>query len=154
MLSSNSLWTFPPWKYLSLLSQDRSPCREGHSALPLGLPAEGGLLSRQQGVLIVQSGHLPPSGLSSCRLSLSLEGEAQKETPLFRTVQFASGRNVFSTEQSLSVQTVTAQLVQGGGRERVLRFSFTSCNVRPCQMRQLKQHPVCLSCGLDWGVKY
>lgn len=40
------------------------------------------------------------------------------------------------------------------GRERVLRFSFASCNVRPCQMRQLKQHPVCLSCSLDQGVKY
>lgn len=49
---------------------------------------------------------------------------------------------------------MTAQLVQGGGREGVLRFSFTSCNIRPCQMRQLKQHPVCLSCGLVWGVKY
>lgn len=117
--------------------------------LPLGLPDE----SSQQ-----SAGSAKWSPPSLLPLSLPpftfLGGEAQKETPLFKTAQFASVRNVFSTEQSLSVQTVTAQLVQEGGWEGVLRFSFTSCNIRPCQMRQLKQHPVCLSGGLDRGVKY
>lgn len=129
------------WKYLSLPEQYCSPHWQGHSGLPLGLPAEGGQQSRQHGVLMVHSGHLPPSLLPLFLLPFTpLGGEAQKETPLFKTVPFASGRNVFSTEQSLSVQTVTAQLVQGwGGVGGVLRFSFTSCRVRPCQMRQLKQ---------------
>lgn len=106
----NSFFQLPlnisPWKYLSLPGQGCSPLWQGYR-LPLGLQ------SRQHGVLMVHSGHLPPSCLSSCCLSLSLEGRHKRKLHFSLCIR---PKCVFD-EQSLSVKTVTTQLVQGGGWE-------------------------------------